>query len=47
LARQNIASVLASRIDRGLMNFEEALRLAKEWLFDNPARLYKLPVVLD
>ena len=44
LARQNIATVLARRVDDGRMDFAEAEELAKKWFWDNPARIYKLPV---
>jgi predicted TIM-barrel fold metal-dependent hydrolase len=47
LARQNIADVLARRIERGLMNLEDTTRIAKLWFFDNPVRIYRLPVPLD
>lgn len=42
LARYNIAMVLARRICSGLMNRDEAVLLAKEWFFNNPAKIYKL-----
>ncbi len=40
MARENIAHVLASRIEEGLMNKEQAINLAKNWLHDVPAKLY-------
>jgi len=42
LARRNVASVLARRIDAGLMNCEDALHLARTWFFENPVRIYRL-----
>jgi len=47
LARENVVTVLASRVERGVMDVDEALRLAKRWFFDNPAGIYKLSIVLD
>jgi hypothetical protein len=43
IARECVASALASRIDAGDFDQPEALRLAKLWLHDNPARIYRLP----
>ncbi len=42
LARRNVASVLARRIEAGSMDLDEAERLARTWFFDNPARIYRL-----
>jgi len=42
LARRNIAAVLAKRVEDALMDVDEALVLARSWLFDNPARIYGL-----
>ena len=47
LARLNIASVLANRVQKGLMKFHDAEAMAKMWFLDNPARIYKLRVALD
>jgi len=40
MAREDFARVFASRIDRGLMNFEEAVSILKQWFWDNPLDLY-------
>ena len=42
LARWNIARVLAARVDSGWMDLDEAKHLAQQWLFENPARIYKV-----
>jgi hypothetical protein len=39
---ENIAAVLAKRIDGGLMDYAEAEMVCKMWLYDNPKRVYKL-----
>jgi predicted TIM-barrel fold metal-dependent hydrolase len=44
MARQNIAHVLAVRVDEGRMSEEQALILAHRWLWDNPRDLYRLKV---
>ena len=47
LARRNVAGVLARRIEMGLMNCDDALQLVRAWFFDNPTRIYKLPLASD
>jgi predicted TIM-barrel fold metal-dependent hydrolase len=42
MAREDIARVLARRIESGQMNEDQALTLARKWLFDNPKELYRL-----
>jgi len=42
MARENIARVLAARIEQGVMNEEEAVDLARRWFYDNPVTLYRL-----
>jgi predicted TIM-barrel fold metal-dependent hydrolase len=42
MAREDIARVLAARIERGLMSEDQALGLARKWLWDNPKELYGL-----
>jgi len=42
MAREDIARVLAARIERGAMNEEQALSLARRWLWTNPNQLYRL-----
>jgi uncharacterized protein len=43
VAKENIARALAHRIARDRLDLEDAKRIMKLWLFENPARLYKLP----
>lgn len=42
MARENIARVLAHRIERGLMDEDQALELAHNWFYENPVALYRL-----
>lgn len=42
MARENIARVLAQRIERGLMDEDEALEVAHNWFYENPVALYRL-----
>jgi predicted TIM-barrel fold metal-dependent hydrolase len=42
IARENIARVLARRIEHGQMSEDRAVGLARKWLWENPANLYKL-----
>lgn len=42
MAREDIARVLARRIERGQMNQDQAIGLACKWLWDNPKELYQL-----
>lgn len=44
MAREDIARVLAARIERGRMSETQALDLAQRWLWHNPVELYDLPV---
>jgi len=44
MAREDIAAVLARRIERGSVSEDEALSLARQWLWDNPKELYRLKV---
>ncbi len=44
LARQNIAWVLARRIEAGVMTEDQALAVARKWFWDNPIECYKLKV---
>jgi predicted TIM-barrel fold metal-dependent hydrolase len=43
MAREDIARVLAARIERGLVDEDQALDMARQWLWDNPKELYRLP----
>ncbi len=42
MAREDIAKVLAGRVTDGYFNEDEALNIARAWLFDNPNDLYQL-----
>ncbi len=42
MARENVARVLAGRIERGLMDEAEAVELAQRWFYENPVALYRL-----
>ena len=42
LALEDIATVLAGRVEQGLMNESQALKVAQAWLWDNPLELYRL-----
>ena len=44
MAREDIARVLARRIEDGQMSESQALAIAKKWFWDNPVELYKLDV---
>jgi hypothetical protein len=44
MAREDIAAVLGRRVDRGQMCIDEAIVIAKKWLWDNPKNLYKLNI---
>jgi predicted TIM-barrel fold metal-dependent hydrolase len=47
MAREDIAKVLARRIEDGQFTESQALTLAKKWFWDNPIELYKLGNVKD
>ena len=42
MARENIAHVLAGRIDEGLMDRGDAMLIARKWFYENPKELYGL-----
>jgi len=42
MAREDIATVLGRRVDRGQMGVDDAINIAKKLLRDNPEKLYKL-----
>jgi len=44
MARENVAAVLAGRIDQGQMSTSDALRIAHCWFWDNPKELYRLNI---
>ncbi len=40
MARRNIAAVLSDKVEAGLFGIDEARRIAKALLYDNPKRLF-------
>ena len=42
IARDNIAAALAEMVDSGWLDSEAALQVARDWLFNNPNRFFKL-----
>lgn len=42
MAREDIAEVLARRIENGQLSETQALELVRKWLWENPKELYKL-----
>ena len=42
MARENLAVVFGRRIDRGLMDLDDACEILKMWFYDNPLELYRL-----
>jgi hypothetical protein len=42
LAREVVAAALAERVAAGAFDRHEALRIARWWFYDNPARVYGL-----
>ena len=44
MALEDIAEVLGSRVDRGLMGFDDAVMIAQKWLHGNPKELYQLEI---
>ncbi len=42
MAREDVARVLARRIEQGGMNESQALDIVKQWFWDNPIALYNL-----
>ena len=44
MAREDIATVLAGRVAQGRWSEEQALAIARQWLWDNPRELYRLQV---
>lgn len=42
LAKENIAFVFASRVDRGEIEFSAAIEIIKSWFYDNPKKVYGL-----
>ena len=41
-AREDVARVLAERIEEGQMTERQALKIARQWFFDNAVELYRL-----
>jgi len=44
MARENIARVLARRIEDGLMTEDQAVAVARKWFLENPRELYRLAI---
>jgi len=44
MAREDVAKVLASRIESGQMTEKQALEIAHKWFYENPKELYRLKV---
>jgi predicted TIM-barrel fold metal-dependent hydrolase len=42
MARECVATALANRIEAGSFDRAEALRIARMWFHDNPARIYRI-----
>ncbi len=42
IARENVAKVLATRVDNGLLTLDQAVSIAEKWFYHNPKELYKL-----
>ncbi|HOV69138.1 MAG TPA: amidohydrolase family protein [Clostridia bacterium] len=42
LARRNVAKALARKVEEGLFGLDEAIRIAKQLFYDNPAKLFGL-----
>ena len=42
IARENIAATLARLVERGWLTEKQAVRLAADWLFNNPNRFFTL-----
>ncbi len=42
IARDNIAAALAEVVDDGWMDFDQAVQVAADWLFNNPNEFFKL-----
>jgi uncharacterized protein len=42
MARENVAIALGSRVDRNLMDMDEAKQTLRAWFYDNPKRFYRL-----
>lgn len=45
MARENVSRVLGSRVDRGLLDLDEAQHIMKSWFYDNPKKFYRFPDV--
>jgi len=41
MAKETLAQVFGRRIDRGLIDFDEAVHILKLWFWDNPLALYR------
>lgn len=41
MARENFARVFGSRIDRGMMSYDDAMEILQLWFWENPQNLYR------
>jgi hypothetical protein len=42
MAKENVALVLGDRVDRNLMDMDEARFWFRAWFYDNPKRFYRI-----
>ncbi|HIE51251.1 MAG TPA: hypothetical protein EYP85_05790 [Armatimonadetes bacterium] len=42
MAREDIAKVLAGRVEEGLLSEEQAVKIGRQWFYENPQELYRL-----
>ncbi|MCU0502504.1 MAG: hypothetical protein MUC51_12220, partial [Anaerolineae bacterium] len=47
IARAVIASALADLVERGWLDEAQAVRIAADWLFNNPNRFFRLGLKMD
>ena len=41
MGKEDLAIVFGHRVDRGLMSFDEAVKIIRQWFWDNPLQLYQ------
>lgn len=42
IARKNIALVLSEKVEEGLLGMDDACKIGKSLLFDNPSEIFRL-----
>jgi hypothetical protein len=42
MARENVAIALSDMVEMGYINVDQAQEIARDWLYDNPNRFYRL-----